>query len=61
VEHEKKLRIGFGFGERCVRRIRFGCSKSSFKVCNDLLSNHPNVRRYDLHAGRITVDAREKD
>jgi hypothetical protein len=25
-----------------------------------LLSNHPNVRRLILCAGRITVDAREK-
>jgi hypothetical protein len=26
-----------------------------------LLSNYPKRRRFDLSAGRITVDAREKD
>jgi hypothetical protein len=30
-------------------------------MANNLLSNDPNVRRYAVGAGRITVDAREKD
>jgi hypothetical protein len=35
--------------------------KSGFRVLNSLLSNHPNVRRWYCRAGRITVDAREKE
>ncbi len=46
-----------------IRRIRFGCSQSraASSLTTNPLSNHPNVRRYRICAGRITVDAREKD
>jgi len=61
---KKKLRIGFGFGERWRSKdhVRMLLTRSGFDVCETcLLSNHPKRPALILCAGRITVDAREKD
>jgi len=43
----KKLRIGFGFGERLrsKNQVRVLSIESGFKCKTNPLSNHPNVRR----------------
>jgi len=59
----KKLRIGFGFGERLrsKNQVRVLSIESGFKCKTNLLSNHPKrPALIVLCAERITVDAREK-
>ena len=60
---EKKLRIGWASANGSGRRTRFECSqkKSGFKCETSPLSNFQTPALIDLCAGRITVDAREKD
>ena len=60
---KKKLRIGLASAKRLRSKdqVRMLLVRATSVVLTSLLSNDPNVRRYDCCAGRITVDAREKD
>jgi hypothetical protein len=60
---EKKLRIGFDFGERWRSKdqVRMLSTKSGFNICEQACSRTIQTSGADLFsAERITVDAREK-
>jgi len=61
--NEKKLRIGFGFGERqhSKNQVRVLSIKSGFKSVKQTCSRTIQTSGANrLVRGRITVDAREK-
>jgi len=60
---KKKLRIGWGFGETvAVEGPGSDALKRAASKCEtSLLSNFQTPALIELCAGRITVDAREKD
>jgi hypothetical protein len=60
---KRKLRIRFGFGETVAfeESGSDALNTSASKCETNLLSNHPKRPALSLCAGRITVDAREKD